>query len=44
MEKNMENRMETGGIQGVKELSLSCYIEENHINYYVCSYLYIYIP
>ena len=28
MEKNMENEMETGGIQGSKELKLSYYIGE----------------
>ena len=28
MEKKMENEMETGGIEGLKELKLSCYIGE----------------
>ena len=31
MEKKMENEMETGGIQGFKELKLSYYIGETRL-------------
>ena len=35
MEKKMENEMETGGIEGFKELRLSYYIGETLFFYYI---------
>ena len=41
MEKKMESEMETGGIYGFKELSLSFYIGESLL---ITIYIYIYVP